>query len=187
MKDTDAGSTSPTRSPRTEPLSGEELKRMDAYGRPVRGESGAPAAEAKHVYSMRPHSEPSFGREGCCRPLDGSLETDGGGKILDGAARGANQVVMVFRQILGQLVPGGASRCDQPPDHPGLLQHHQVPVHGALGEARARAKDVVDGQRLRRRANDLDELPSQWRVSLPPRPEALHDHVFHVGLHGPRG
>ena len=75
-------------------------------------------------------------------------------------------MVMVFGEILGQLVPGKAPRRDHSPDDPDLFQHHEVSVHGALGQARSGSQDVVDGERLRRRVDDLHQLPAQGRVAL---------------------
>src|SRR5712691_5921482 len=86
-------------------------------------DSAAPAAQAEHVHAVRPHPEPSPRRKRGGGLLHGPLEPDRSRKVLHGAAGGADEMVMVLREVLGQLVPGEAAGPDQPPDDARLLQH----------------------------------------------------------------
>jgi len=55
--------------------------------------------------------------------------------VGDGTALSANKVVvMMTGHLFGQLVPGMVVVGDDAVDHPGLLQHGQGPIRGALGQ-----------------------------------------------------
>src|SRR5262249_2142205 len=77
-------------------------------------------------------------RAACARRRGGgdrALEAGGRGDVLDAPARRADEMMMVPGEILGQLPAGELVGADDAVHDPGVLQHHEVAVHRALGEA----------------------------------------------------
>ena len=68
--------------------------------------------------------------------------------IGDLAAVGADEVVMMLGERLGQLVVGEVVIGDDAMHDPGLFQHGQVAVDGALGQVGPALHHVGDAQRL---------------------------------------
>ena len=56
-------------------------------------------------------------------------------------------MVVVAGEVFGQLPPGELVGTDDAMDDPGILEHHQVAVDGALGEIRMFVEDLGDGER----------------------------------------
>ena len=74
--------------------------------------------------------------------------------------RGADQVVVVLGEVLGQLVAGPLVGGDDLLDDAGPLEHRQVAVDGALGEVarrRSRISGMVSG------SADSDSTCTSWR------------------------
>lgn len=91
------------------------------------------------------------------RRAHGLLEPRGCGHVLDRAARRADEMVMVLGEVLGELVAR-----DVVPDHETvhqarLLEHHQVAVHGARGQARPEIQDLGDREWTGGCGEDLHE------------------------------
>ena len=78
------------------------------------------------------------------RALDGGLDVGGEGEILDGAARRADEVMVVFGEILGELVTGELATAVDSPDYARLLEQGEVAVGGALRKALARSEQLGD-------------------------------------------
>jgi hypothetical protein len=78
------------------------------------------------------------------------LEAVGRGDVCDLVAVGAEQVVVVLGQVLGELEPGVLVAGGDPPDQPGGLQIGQVPVGRAAGQAGQLLGDIADADRMPR-------------------------------------
>ena len=87
------------------------------------------------------------------------LLLDGGGhlEVGDVSAGRADQVVMVVRQVLGQLVAGELVRGHDAVHHARSLEHGQVPVRRALGQAGLALEQLRDRQRLVDLRQEVDE------------------------------
>jgi len=69
------------------------------------------------------------------RSLDGRLDVGGKREVLDRAAGGADEVVMVLREVFGELVAGELSTSMDPPYDPGFFEQSEIAVRRALWKA----------------------------------------------------
>ena len=119
-------------------------------------------------------------------PLERSIEVglDVGGRreVLDLAAPGADQVMMVVpSEILGQLVARELVAADDAVHHPGLLEHGQVPVGRRLGQGPVPRQQLGDRQRCIGRGQDAYQRPAGPRIALVEPPQAGRRLVVQVG------
>src|SRR5918996_4626026 len=89
-------------------------------------------------------------------------------------------MVVVADQILGQLVPAELVVAGHPPGRVRLLEDHQVPVRGALGQAPALGQDLAGGQGPIRSRQNFDECATACRVALADSPQAQVHELMEV-------
>ncbi len=100
-----------------------------------------------------------------------SFELGGGGDIAHGAAGVAEQVVMVTRQVFGQLETGQVVGAEETPDDARVEQHREVAVNRALRQVRGGGgEDVRNREGTIRSLEDIDQCSA-------PGGEALVDGV----------
>jgi hypothetical protein len=123
----------------------------------------AVGAEAEHVESVAVRLEPfGFGEL-----VDGfgygSFEGGGGGDVDDFAAVGAEEVVVVFGEVLGQLEPGELVMGGDAPNDSGDAKVDEVAVRRASRRVGEPAGDVADADGLARRDEEVDDGPAgRW-------------------------
>jgi regulator of sirC expression with transglutaminase-like and TPR domain len=91
---------------------------------------------------------------------------------------------MVLGEVLGQLEAGELPVGDDAVDEPGLLEHYEVPVDGALGQApaRGRVEELRNRHRAWRRGERVDDRLAIGRHPLVGAPEPCrHSVVQTVG------
>ena len=82
------------------------------------------------------------------------------------AAGRADQVVVVVREVLGQLVASELVRRHDPMHHAGPLEHGEVPIGGALGQTRMALEELRDGEGLVDGLEQVDQRAALRRVAL---------------------
>ncbi len=75
---------------------------------------------------------------------DRSLEPVGGRKVVDAAAVGAHEMMVVSRERFGEFVTGELVVGDDAVHDARLFQHDQVPVHRTLREVALMFEDLGD-------------------------------------------
>jgi len=73
---------------------------------------------------------------------------------------------MVLGQVLGELVPRELLSSDHPVHDAGLLEHDEVPIHGALWQAARPTRQVRGRHWVPRLAQSSDERAALRRVAL---------------------
>jgi hypothetical protein len=111
----------------------------------------------------------SCGRE---RAVDLGFERCGHRHVAHGAAAGADQVVVVLGQVLGQFVPGPLAGGDEALDQAALLQHGEVPIHRTLGEVAPPLEDVGDRERSTCAGEEVQQVSAVRREALALRRES---------------
>ena len=95
-----------------------------------------------------------------CSTVAGDLE------VGDVAAGRADEVVVVVGEVLGQLVAGELVGGHDAVDDAGPLEHGEVPVGGALGQARLALEELRDRQGLVDVDEQVHQRPALRRVAL---------------------
>ena len=103
------------------------------------------------------------------------------GEVVDPAALGADEVVVVADEILGQLEAGVLARRDDPVHHAHLLEHVEVAVGRALAQPGRRVDQLGDRDRPGRGHERLDQPPPAARVALVDEPEPVRHHLVDRG------
>ena len=93
---------------------------------------------------------------------------------------GADEVVVVAHQVLGQLVAPAFVAGDDAVDDADLLEHDEVAVGRALGERRAAGEQLGDGRRAGGVGEQVDDRPAAVRVALVGCPQPLGDGVVQL-------
>jgi hypothetical protein len=91
------------------------------------------------------------------RRLHRLLEPGRRGHVLDHPTVGADQMVVMTGEVLGELEPRVLVVGDDPVHETGLLEHDEIAVHRALREVTARRQDLGNGQWPRRGREHLDD------------------------------
>ena len=113
--------------------------------------------------------------------VDRALEPRRHREVTDRPARRADQVVVVLGEGLGELVAGEVLARDDPVDQAGLLEHREIAVRRAHGQAFAALQDLVDGERVTGGAQDLQQRTTSGSESLPKRSKPRRHDLIHVG------
>ncbi len=129
--------------------------------------------------------EPGLARDLANRARDAGLERGRRGDVLHGATLGADQMMVVFGQMVGEFIAGVVG-CDDAVDQPGTLQHLQVPVGGAHRQRPVVAQDLLDREGTARLLEYIDEREAPRRDSLPVGAELCLDPGAQVGGVGSR-
>ena len=79
------------------------------------------------------------------------LEFGARGDVGDLAAAHAEEMVVVFGEVLGQLEAGELVAGRHPPHQPGAPEVDEVAVGGAAGQVGQAVGDVADAHRVARR------------------------------------
>ena len=98
--------------------------------------------------------------------LDHLLHLRRDGEVLDPAARGADEVVVVAHEVLGQLVAPALVAGDDAVGDADLLEHDEVAVDRALGQRRPAGEQLGDGGRAGSLGEQVDDGPAAARVAL---------------------
>jgi len=117
-------------------------------------------------------------------PLDLPFEARRHGDVLDLTAAAAHEVVVMLREVFGKLVPAELLVRHHAMDRPGLFEHGEVPVQGALREG-APAREVGNGHRVLRLHQGLDESSALRCIALPDRSEPELDPRVQLRVHSP--
>ncbi len=94
------------------------------------------------------------------------LEPGVGWDVLDHAAHRADEVMVVTDEILGELEAGELVVRDDAVHHTGFDEDHEVAVHAALGQPVSSLEHFRDGERTRRRGEDVDDRLAVRRQPL---------------------
>src|SRR5919106_867770 len=128
--------------------------------------AAAAAARADQVETMTDGGEAGLRGD----PVEGSfhaaLQPGGNRDVLHGSAARADQVMVVLRQVLRELVATEVLADDHSTRDVGALEHGEVAVERALRQPAAAADDFRDRHRVARLHEDVDELPPLRRVTL---------------------
>ncbi len=101
------------------------------------------------------------------------LQAREGGDVAHHAARRAHEVVVMgTAEVLRQLEAAQVVASGDAPGHPGVAEHGQVPVGGALGHPRRVGKDLGDGDGAARQGHRLHQGPPAGGVALADRSQA---------------
>jgi hypothetical protein len=109
---------------------------------------------------------------------DGAFEGGRGGDVDDLPASGAEEVMVVFGQVLDQLEAGELIIGGYPPDDRCSLQVNQVTVSGAAGEVGKALGDITDTDGVALVYEEVDDGPATGGVALvdgakPPRHDGM--------------
>src|SRR5439155_7690275 len=137
---------------------------------------GAHAHDVDPVALWREHPHGHLRHHRAHDPLD----PDVGGHVANQTARRADQVMVVLREGLGQLVAGEVLARDDPVDQAGLLEDREVAIHRAHREALAALQDLVDGQRVPGGAQDLKQRAASGSEPLAKRSKSRRDDSVHL-------
>lgn len=140
-------------------------------------------AQAEYVEPVTLGLESRFGGQVADGARNLLLEAGREGDVSDLPAVDAQQVMMMFGEILSQLEAGELVAGGDPPDHPGGLQIGQMAIRGAARQLGQPLGDLADAHRMTRTDQQLDDCPSAARVPLvdPPQPP-FGDAVQIVGV-----
>ena len=113
-----------------------------------------------------------------CHRVKGRLDTVGQVDVVESSAARADQVMMVARQLLGQLEACDTVRGRQADDDRTRLEHAEVAVEGALGPGATTvdvAQQLSDGQGTTCPEQHVHQGAPTTGVALPPTMEAVSD------------
>jgi regulator of sirC expression with transglutaminase-like and TPR domain len=83
------------------------------------------------------------------------------GEVVDAAAVGTDEVMVVASEILGQLVAREVAR-NEPVHRAGLLEDHEIAIHGTLRQPVSGGEDLRNRQRAVTRPQDVDDDAACW-------------------------
>jgi len=137
----------------------------------------ARGAEPKDVEPVAVRLEPLLGGELVDDLGDVALEAGRRRDVNNFAATSAEEVVMVFGEVLGKLKAGKLVVGGDAPDHPRDLQVNEVAVRGTAGHCGEAPRDVPDTDRVTGSHEQVDDRPSASSVALVDPPEPFGDLV----------
>ncbi len=118
--------------------------------------------------------------------LDGrchiALEGRGGGDVNYLAAVGAQEVVVVLGELLGQLVAGEFVIGGDAPHHPGDLQVDEVAIGGAAGQIGQAISDITDADGVPGVDQEADDGPPAGRVALVGATKSVFHDIVQITL-----
>ena len=109
------------------------------------------------------------------------LELGRHGEVDDGAARRADEVVVVLGEVLGELVARELVARDDAPHDAGRVEHGEVAVRGALGQPAIAVEELGDGEGPIGGVQRIDERPPVAGVALAVAAQPGGDGVVQVG------
>jgi len=112
----------------------------------------------------------------------GTLEVGRSGHVFHQPTARADEMVMMLRELLGELVPGVVAVREDAPDDPGLFEHGEVAVRGALREPALLPEDLEDGERPLRTGEHLHEPGAAHGQTRPEGSKVLGDSVFRTAF-----
>lgn len=108
------------------------------------------------------------------------------GDVLDRAASGADQMVVVPRELLGQLEPSELVRRDDAMHNTDLLEEDEVAIDAALSEAVACGEDLGDRERTRSGGENINHRSALRCEALIDTAQPRDDMLSKFGLHAPK-
>lgn len=117
----------------------------------------------------------------------GTLDPCGEGHILEASARGAQQVVVVLRELLGQLVARDVVGRGEPVHRSALLEDREVAVERALGLFSTGVDELGDRHGTVGVQEQVDELAAPQRVALARPSQLVVDRFVDLGAHVRQG
>lgn len=109
----------------------------DLAGSKLRASASAARANADEVEPVAAGRETMFRSDAVQRTLEGDLELVGDREVLHLTAAAADEVMVVFGEILCELVAGELIVGDDAAHHPRSLEHGEVAIRGALRQIAA--------------------------------------------------
>jgi hypothetical protein len=106
------------------------------------------------------------------RAVDLGFERCGHCDVTHGAAAGADQVVVVLGEVLGQFVPCPLAGGYEALHESELLEHRKIPVDGALRETLSLFEDVRDRERSTCARKEVQQISPVRREALALRRES---------------
>lgn len=116
-------------------------------------------------------------------PLQLSFEFRGEREVSDLPARGTHEMVVVARQVFGDLIAGVIAPGDDPGDGSHLLEHGQIAISARLRKRAVSSDELRERHRLAGLEEDGNKAPAAGRVALPACTEPLLYRRVDVG-HG---
>lgn len=118
-------------------------------------------------------------------PIEHALESRRWLKVSHRTTGDADEVVVVRREILGQLEAGTRVGHGHNSAHrASLFKHLEIAVERALGQPGLVVDDLGDGQGPVGGGEGVDELPTPAGVALPNPPQPLGYLAVYVSAHG---
>jgi hypothetical protein len=114
------------------------------------------------------------------------FEARGRRDVLDGAAPGADQVVVVPRELLRELESSELVGRDDAVNDTDLLEQDEVSIDAALGQAVTRSQDLGDGERARCVGENIDHRGAFGSEALVETAQPRDDMLAKFGLHAPK-
>lgn len=143
----------------------------------------AGGAEADEIEPMVVDGEARAFGDAVGGAVEVGLEPDRDGEVGDVAATRADEMVVVLGEVFGELVARELVRGDDAVHDAGAFEDGEVPVDGALREARAPLEELGNGQRLLSLPENLDDGAATGRVALIIRAEAFSGDRVQLGDH----
>ncbi len=132
-------------------------------------------------------NEPPCGGEFRQLDIESVLELGRQGDVADGSALGADQVMVMLGQCLGELKMGVIVAGHDAANHPCCFKHREIAIHRALGEVGAAIEHIEDPDRLAGLAQHVDELTAGAREPMSCGLQAGGHHGIEIGGHRPKG
>jgi hypothetical protein len=156
------------------------MDRRSAHGisMPVFGLLSAVGAVSEDVEAVAVRLEPLFRGELVDGFGDVALEGRGRGDVDNFAAAGAEEVVVMLGEVLGQLKASELVVGGDAPHHAGDLKVDKVAVGRTARHAWKASGDVTDADRMTGSEEQVDDRPSACGVALLDPPEPVGDLVM---------
>lgn len=116
--------------------------------------------------------------------MQGRLDLLGQLDVVETTAAGADQMVVMVRQLLRDLEPPDTVRGGEAGHDPEGLEDAEVPVERALGPALVVAEELRDRQRPTGTEQPGDQCAAATRVPLPAASKAVGDERVRIVGHG---
>jgi zinc/manganese transport system substrate-binding protein len=100
------------------------------------------------------------------REVELPFDVVGEGEVTHRAAVGADQMVVMFGQVFGQLVSSELVGRDDAVDHPGLLEYPEVAIGRGLRQRRLAFEDAGDRQGSIDGGQHIDQRLTPTRIAL---------------------